>query len=341
VSAAPDGGGDDHVAVLLGLTRGYVVTQSLYAAALLGLADHLKDGPRNVTDLAELTGCDAQALHRLLRALASLGIVGRPHPDRFALAPLGQLLRSDVEGSLRSWVLLNGGTLYRTFADISHTLRSGRPSTEVAFGQDLFSHLEATPEEAAVFESAMADISRRWVPATLAVCDVSSARHVVDVGGGSGELLAALLRAHPTVRGTLFDRSHVLGRAREQDTFEGLGTRCELVPGDFFEFVPAGGDTYLLSWILHDWDDEPALRILRNIRAAIVPGGQLLLVESVLPPGDEPHFSRFGDIVMLVALGGRERTEVEYRDLLRGAGFRLERVLPTGGPRSVLEARPC
>jgi hypothetical protein len=133
----------------------------------------------------------------------------------------------------------------------------------------------------------------------------------------------------------------VLARARKQTRFDDVAARCELVAGDFFESVPAGGDTYLLSWILHDWDDDSALRILRNVRAAIVPEGRLLVVESVLPPGDGPHFSRFGDIVMLVALGGRERTEAEYADLLGGAGFRLERVTATDGPRSVLEARPC
>ncbi len=336
MSAARDDAGD--VAALLGLVRGYVVTQSLHAAALLGVADHLADGPRNADELAARTGSDASALHRLLRALASVDVVRRTDPDTFALGPLGYLLRSDVEGSLRSWVLLNGGTLYQAFADIAHTLRSGRPATEAVFDTDLFGHLEESPEEAALFESAMGEISRRWGQAAVAVCDVSWARHIVDVGGGSGEFLTALLRAHPGARGTLFDRPHVLARAR---TGFDLASRCEFVAGDFFESVPAGGDVYLLSWILHDWDDASAMRILRNVRGAIVPDGRLLVVESVLPPGDTPHFSRFGDVVMLVALGGRERTEAEYADLLDRAGFRLRRVLPTGGPRSVIEAQPC
>ncbi len=336
MSAARDDAGD--AAALLGLVRGYVVTQSLHAAALLGVADHLADGPRNADELAARTGCDATALHRLLRALASVDVVRRPEPDTFALGPLGNLLRSDVEGSLRSWVLLNGGTLYRAFAGIAHTLHSGRPATEAVFDTDLFGHLEGSPEEAVLFESAMGEISRRWRQSAVAVCDVSWARHIVDVGGGSGEFLTALLRAHPGARGTLFDRPHVLARAR---TGFDPASRCEFVAGDFFESVPAGGDVYLLSWILHDWDDASAMRILRNVRGAIVPDGRLLVVESVLPPGDTPHFSRFGDVVMLVALGGRERTEAEYADLLDRAGFRLRRVLPTGGPRSVIEAQPC
>jgi hypothetical protein len=326
---------------LLELVRGYVVTQSLFAAALLGVADHLAGGPRPVDELARETGSDPAALYRLLRALASVEVFTRPTEETFALGPLGHLLRTDVEGSMRHWVLLNGGPLYRAFGEVSHSLRTGRPAFEAAFGQDLFSYLERTPDEAARFDAAMADIGRRTGLAVVAAHDFAGARHVVDVGGGSGELLVAILRSHPTLCGTLFDREHAIERGRSTLEAAGVGTRCRLVAGDFFEHVPAAGDTYLLSWVLHDWDDARALTILRNVRAAIPADGRLLVIESVLPAGDDPHFSRFGDVVMLVALGGQERTEPEYASLLDAAGFRLERTVATGGPRSVLEARPC
>lgn len=332
---------DADVGALLALVRGYVGTQSLYAAALLGVADSLAGGPRAVAELAAETGCDVSALERLLRALASVDVVEQPTPGNFALGRLGHLLRSDVDGSMRSWVLLNGGTLYRAFAEIPFTLRTGRPATQALFGQDLFDHLRQSPDEAAIFEAAMAGFSRYAAPGTVAAVDFGSSRHVVDVGGGTGELLAAVLRAHPFLRGTLLDRENVLVHARTRFAGTDEGARCELVAGDFFRCVPEGGDTYLLSWILHDWDDEPAAAILRNIRRAMADDGRVLVIESVLPPGDEPHFSRFGDIVMLVALGGRERTEAEYGALFRSAGLRLHRITPAGGPRSILEAVPC
>jgi hypothetical protein len=313
----------------------------LYAAALLGIADRLADGPRPVAALAAETGSDADALDRLLRALASVDVVQRPAPGTVALGRLGRLLRTDGEGSMRSWVLLNGGTLYRAFAEMPFTLRTGRPATEAVFGAGLFEHLQQAPEEARIFEAAMAAFTRNTAADTIAACEFQTTRHVVDVGGGTGEFLAAALRAYPALRGTLLEREDALARAQQRFVGTEEGDRCTLVAGDFFREVPPGGDTYVLSWILHDWDDEPATAILRAIRQAMTADGRVLVIESVLPPGDLPHFSRFGDIVMLVGLGGRERSESQYAALFDAAGLRLQRVARAGGPRSVLEAVPC
>jgi hypothetical protein len=334
-------GDQDPVARLLEMTRGYVVTQTLFVAAQLGIADRLAGGPRPVAELAGATGAHPRALHRILRALSSLGVFNETEPGVFALGALGELMVSDAPGSLRHWVLMNGGLLYRALGHADHSAATGEPAFRRAYGADLFDYLATDAEQSATFDAAMADFSGRSAAAVLAAYDVSAARQLVDVGGGNGAFAIAALRAHPQLRATVFDQPHVVAAVPPRARAAGVAERCSVVAGDFFAELPAGHDTYVLSWIVHDWDDERALRILGNCRAAIPEHGRLLLVEAVVPEGDAPHFSKFGDIVMLVALGGQERTAGEYRRLLERAGFELERIVATAGPRSVLEARPA
>jgi hypothetical protein len=330
----------DTVARLLEMTRGYVVTKTLFVAAKLGIADLLADGPRPVAELAAATGAHPRALHRILRALASYDVFAETEPGVFALAELGKLLRTDAPGSLRNWVLTNGDLLYGALGHAEQSALTGDPAFRQTYGADLFAYLATDPEQSATFDAAMADFSRRSAAAVLAAYDLSAAGHLVDVGGGNGAFAIAALRTHQRLRATVFDQPHVVDAVLPHAREEGVAERCAVVAGDFFADVPSGGETYVLSWIVHDWDDERALRILCNCRAAMPDDGRLLLVEAVVPGGNAPHFSKFGDIVMLVALGGQERTAAEYRVLLERAGFRLDRIVATAGPRSVLEARP-
>lgn len=330
----------DAVARLLEMTRGYVVTKTLFVAAQLGIADLLANGLRPVAELAAATGAHPRALHRILRALASYDVFAETEPGVFALGELGELLRTDAPGSLRHWVLTNGGLLYQALGHAEQSALTGDPAFRQAYGADLFEYLATDPEQSATFDAAMADFSRRSTAAVLVAYDLSAAGHLVDVGGGSGAFAIAALRAHERLRATVFDQPHVVKAVLPHAREAGVADRCSVVAGDFFAEVPSGRDTYVLSWIVHDWDDERALRILRNCRAAMPDDGRLLLIEAVVPDGNAPHFSKFGDIVMLVALGGQERTAAEYRVLLERAGFRLEQIVATAGPRSVLEARP-
>jgi hypothetical protein len=251
-------------------------------------------------------------------------------------------VRAGVPGSVRDYAVLVGEPMvWRSWGGILHSLRTGKPAFDHTFGAPLFEYLAAHPEEARVFDAAMTGRSAAENAAVLAAYDFSGAGTVVDVGGGQGALLAAILEANPRTRGVLFDRPHVVAAARPRLEAAGLAPgRFDLVEGDFFGAVPAGGDIYVLKRIIHDWDDGRARSILRNCRAALSEAGRLLLVELVVPPGNEPSDAKLLDLLMLVYAGGRERTEAEYRDLLASAGFELARVVPTASNVSLVEAVP-
>ena len=326
-------------AAMMGLITGYWVSQAVGVVARLGVADHLADGPRTSDEVAGAVGADPQALYRVLRLLASIGIFTEPQPRSFALTPLGETLRSDVPGSVRDFAItetapghwLPWGRLYES-------VLSGRPMAREALGMDLFDWYGQNPEEAAFFTAAMGNLSDLAASELVRVYDVSSATTVADVGGAHGVLLGAVLRANPAARGILFDLPHVIETAGEAIAAQGLSERCDLVGGDFFEAVPEGADLHLLKQIVHDWDDERATQLLRNCHRALAPNGKLLVVEMVIPPDNRPGIAQAMDLNMLVQLGGRERTEAEFEDLFREAGFRLERVIPTHSPFFVLEA---
>lgn len=314
------------------LTDGYVVTQLLWVAAELRIADELAGGPRTAEELAEKVGADAGALRRVLRGLAAEEVFEELPDRRFGLTATGDLLREGVEGSQRGAVLARGGLYYGALAGLLDAVRDGGTPFERVHGMTFFQYLDAHPANSARFQGSMAVRAAREAAAVVEAYDFRRFRSLVDVGGGSGVLLREILHAAPQLSATLFDRPEVVRDAQ-----------LPAVGGDFFSDVPAGADAYVLSRVIHDWSDHEAVAILRTVRSAIPDTGTLLLVEAVLPEraADDPAAIRM-DVHMLTLLGGQERTADEFTALLDVAGFRLDRVLPTG-PRSgvhVLVARP-
>ena len=323
----------------MGLITGYWVSQAVGAVALLGVADQLSKGPRSSDELARAVGADPSALYRVLRLLTSIGVFVEAAPHTFGLTPLGETLRSDVLGSVRSFAITETAPgHWLPWGRMPESVRSGRPMAREALGMDLFDWYAHNPGEAGFFNTAMGNLSGLAAGELVRVYDFGGVRTVADVGGAHGVMLAAVLQANPDARGILFDLPHVIETAHEVVQSQGVSGRCKLVSGDFFEAVPEGADLHLLKQILHDWDDEQATRLLRNCHRALSPGGKLLLIEMVVPPDNRPSPAQAMDLNMLVVLGGRERTEEEYRNLLQAAGFRLERVIPTHSPFGVIEA---
>jgi hypothetical protein len=323
----------------LKMASGYWVSQSLYAAAKLKLADLLAGGPRPAEELAAATETDPPSLYRLLRALSSVGVFAE-EDGRFKLTPLAECLRSDRPGTQWALAVMIGEEHFRTWGDILYSLRTGQPAFDHIYGKPPFEYLAEHPEAARVFDAAMTAVHGRETPAMLDAYDFSGYKTLVDVGGGNGSLLTAVLQRTPNLKGVLYDLPHVIERARANLAAAGLDKRCTAVPGSFFESVPQGYDAYLMRHIIHDWDDGKALTILRNVREAIAPDGKLLLVEGVIPPGNEESWTKFLDLNMLLIPGGKERTEAEYRQLYADAGFRLTRIVPTTTEISVLEGEP-
>lgn len=326
--------------VMMRMLSGYWVAQSLHVAAQLGLADLVKNGPRAVADLATATGTHTRSLHRLLRTLASVGVFAEDAQGRFGLTPLAECLRSDRPGSQYSVALMMGEEHYRAWGDLLYSVQTGRPAFDRLYGQPIFPYLASNPRAARIFDDAMTGVHGAETADMLDAYDFSGLGTLVDVGGGNGSVLIATLQRNPNLRGILFDRADVVERAKANLDAAGLGGRCAAASGNFFEAVPPGGDAYFMRHIIHDWDDEQSLTILRNCRKAVPASGKLLLVEAVIPPGNEPFFGKLMDLNMLVIPGGLERTEAEYRELFSAAGFRLARIVPTRSWVSVIEAVP-
>jgi hypothetical protein len=326
-------------AAMMGLITGYWVSQAVGVVARLAVADQLGEGPRGSDEIARSVGADPQALRRVLRLLASLGVFAEVAPCSFGLTPLGETLRSDAPGSVRNFAITETAPgHWLPWGQLYESVRSGRPMARATLGLELFDWFAQNPEEAGFFNAAMGNLSALAAGELVRVYDFSAVRTVADVGGAHGILLVAILEANPAARGILFDLPHVIATARSAVAMNGLSQRCELVSGDFFEAVPEGADLHLLKQIIHDWDDESATRLLRNCHRGLGPAGKLLLVEMVIPADNRPSPAQAMDLNMLVLLGGRERTEEEYGHLLQTAGFRLERVIPTHSPFSVIEA---
>ena len=335
-----DAGASPPRATLLQMMTGYWVSQALYVAAKLGIADLLADGPVDCEDLAAATNTHAPSLQRVLRALASVGVFTEVSPGSFALTPLAELLRTETPGSMSALAIMYAEEQYRAWGEMLHSVRTGEMAFDHQFGMGYFEYLAQHPEADRVFNEAMTGWTQQLVGAVVDTYDFSPFHTVVDVGGGYGALLATILRNNPGTRGILFEQPHVIASAEEELVAAGVADRCTFVGGDFFVEVPAGGDAYVLSQILHDWDDERCVAILGQCRRAMPDHGKLLVVELVLPPGDEPSLGKWLDLHMLVLLGGRERTATEYDALFRAAGFKLARVVPTSPGPSVVEAIP-
>lgn len=323
---------------MLQMIVGFWVARSIYAAAKLGLADHVKDQAKTAAELAKVTGADTPSLYRLLRALAGVGIFSEDTAGRFAQTPLSETLRSDVPGSLRYFAMTElGEEHFPAWGNLLHSVKTGAIAFDHTFGMPVWEFYAQHPENAKIFNEAMTNLTIVVNEAVLAGYDFSSIRKLVDVGGGHGRLLMSILKTNPSMSGVLFDAPSVVEGAGPQMAVEGLSGRCELRSGDFFQSVPEGGDAYILKWIIHDWDDARATTILKNCHRAMAANGKLLLVESVIPPGNEPFIGKFMDLNMLVMTGGRERTAEEFRTLLSAAGFQRIRILPTASPVSIIE----
>jgi SAM-dependent methyltransferase len=322
------------------MATGYWLSQAIYVAAKLGLADFLKDGPQSCSALAVATGADGQSLFRLMRALSSAGVFAQVEDDCFALSRAGECLQSDVPGSLRAIVMTIGEIHYQAWGDLLRSVRTGSPAFNKVFGTGLFEYLQRNAEAADVFNRGMTDLSSLLAYAVLMAYDFSGISSIVDVGGGQGKLLRNIVQLNPGIKGVVFDLEPAIETAREHLSSDLCGGRCSSVAGDFFSSVPEGADAYILSGVIHDWNDDHSIRILNNCRTAMARNGRLLLVEMVVPEPGVNCFSKLLDLNMLVMTGGRERTKAEFNTLLDAASFRLTRIVPTIAPQCVIEAVP-
>lgn len=329
------------------LLFGHRVTRIITVAAQLKLADAMDETPRSVAALAAAVAADTAALHRLLYALASIGLVTASAPDQFALTPVGACLRSDAPQGLRSWALMESAGYYQTAWDhLLTSVRSGAPAFEGAIGEPFYDYLDRHPADGANFSQTMGEVTTVIVDAVLAAYDFASVARTVDVGGGYGKLLTSLLLRYPTMRGVLLDTPTVIERAKPRIQATGIADRCELIGGDFFADMPAGGDLYLLSRILMDHDDEGSVRLLRNCHRAMTARSRVHIIQIVLPSSEADatrHLlfdGAMSNLNMFVLGLGAERTEAQYRALLAKAGFVVTQIIPTRALMSIIEARP-
>jgi SAM-dependent methyltransferase len=323
---------------LYNIIIGSMKTQSIHAAAELGVADVLAAGDKDIAEIARAVGADSAALFRLLRALCSLGLICE-RAGFYSLTAMGQVLRHDVPGSLRPFALLLGGApWWRAWGSLTHAVRTGEGAFNATHGIGYFDFLSRNPGEQRRFHDFMTSICEMNAGAIVAGYPFADCRKIVDVGGGDGRLLTAILAAAPAATGVLFDLAGTVPDAGQLDP--PVRGRIQIVAGDFFREVPAGGDLYVLQQILHDWDDSDALRILGNCRAAMAPGGRLLVIDAVIEPGNQPSFNKFTDLHMMVlSNGGRERTAPEFKALFERAGFPVMRVIPTSTAFAMIEGQ--
>ena len=330
---------DSPKAQLLRMLTGYWLSQSIHVAAKLGIADLVKNEPKTAAELARLTETHPLALHRLLRALASVGIFAADEDGRFGLTDMARCLL-DEPMSQRAVALMLGDEHYASWGQLLYSIKTGKPAFDHLYGKPIFDWLGEHPEQAKIFDAAMTGFHGEETQKIIDAYDFGTFKTVVDIGGGNGSVLTAILRRYPSVRGILFDLPGVIDRAKANLAKAGLAQRCQTAAGSFFEKIVPGGDCYMMRHIIHDWNDEQSFTILKNVRKVIPPEGRLLIIEMIIPPGNEQHLSKLLDLNMLVIPGGQERTEAKYRALLKQAGFALELVVPTKAEVSIIEGRP-
>lgn len=321
---------------MLGLIGGFWVARSIYLAAQLGVADAFDDQPKTVAQLAAATHTDPRSLYRLLRALGSVGIFTEVADQCFALTPLGATLKSDSPGSMRYAAMAQMGDDHSLgWSNGLYSLKTGEIAFDAATGMSLWDYYAQHPEAGKVFSQSMTSMGTAIAQAVVTSYDFSQFNTIVDVGGAQGSLISAIvqanMQANPQLKGILFDLPDIIADVQ-------VDRNIQPVAGNFFESMPTGGDAYLMRWIIHDWNDEKASIILKNCHQAMPDHGKLLLLESLIPPGDQPSPAKFIDVIMLLMAGGRERTEAEYRSLLQSNGFELRRVIPTPSMLSIIEA---
>ncbi|HYM22950.1 MAG TPA: methyltransferase [Vicinamibacterales bacterium] len=320
---------------------GYMLAAALWVVVDAGVADHLGAGPKSVAELAKATGTNEDALYRILRLLASAGVFEETGPRTFRLTPAAELLQKNHPRSMRDLVHFIADPFhFRVYANLDASLKTGRPAAEKTVGGPIFEYLAKNPEYSEIFNRAMTGLSASIVPAALEAYDFGGIGTLVDVAGGHGELLMTVLKKYPAMRGILMDLDHVLAGAKPRIAAAGLAGRLQTASGDFFTAVPSGGDAYIMKHIIHDWDDARAGQILTNVNKAMgATKGRVILLESVIQPGNAPDTGKVMDIEMLAFPGGRERTADEFRALFQQAGFELTSITPTHSPVCAIEAR--
>ncbi|MFI6442576.1 methyltransferase [Streptomyces sp. NPDC050759] len=328
--------------VMFGMISGFWVSRVIHTVAKLEIPDHLAESPATAEALAVKTGMHAPSLYRVLRAAAAAGIFEEDADGAFSVTPLGATLRKDVPGSLHAFAVTElGGGHYRAWGDLMHSVRTGEIAFDHAHGMTIWEYFfERNPEDGQIFNASMTGLTGTVVEAVLEAYDFTPYRRPVDVGGGQGAFLSAVVGTNPEARGVLFDAPSVIAKAGPGLKARGVADRIETVSGSFFDSVPGGGDLYLLKWVLHDWNDDDNRKILQNVRSAMPEGARLVVVDTVVPVGNELSPSKFIDLDMMIANGGMERTEQQFRDLFEASGFRLERIIPTHSPSSVIEGVP-
>jgi cyclopropane fatty-acyl-phospholipid synthase-like methyltransferase len=322
------------------LVTGKWVSKALAVVADLGIPDQLKEGARSASDLAARTGVEADALYRLLRATAAVGVLKELPDRRFENNALSSLMRSDVPNSLRAMVRWIGEeSAWRAWAGLEYSVRTGQPAFDHVIGSEVFEHFKTHPEAGRIFNDAMTNFTVVTAAAVADAYDFSTFEKIVDVGGGHGALLAAIALKYPTVQGVVFDLAEVVAGATPALSAQGLGGRIVAAGGNFLEGVPEGADAYVMKFIIHDWDDDRARKILSNCRRAMKTGGKVLIIEQVVTDRPEATLSKLSDLEMLVMTpGGRERTEQEFARLIGSAGLRMTRVVSTQSPFCIVEA---
>ena len=316
-----------------------MLTQALYVAARLEVADLLAEKPQSISELAANTNTHERSLYRLLRSLASVGVFKETEPKVFANTPYSEPLRKGTPNSMRNGAIFMGEEWHwRVWGDMLYSVQTGKPAWGHVHGSEVFDYLANNPRQAEIFNDAMTDMSAATAPVVVEAYDFSGIKRLTDIAGGHGYLLAQVLKANPNMSGILFDMSLVIAGAGTLLEQEGVAERVEKVSGDFFSSVPKNADAYMMKHIIHDWDDERAIRILQNINRAMSEDARVLILETVVPEGNEPHYSKVLDLEMLTSPGGVERTASEYRELLAAAGLRLTRIIPTKSPFSIIEA---
>ena len=319
------------------LMTGHIVSSAVHTVAKLGIPDRLADGPRSAAELARECHVHEEAVYRVMRALASLGVFEEQPGRRFALTPAGAALQDGPVRWMALWIASPFNM--RCHANAMHSVQTGESAVPATVGKGVFEYFASQPELSKIFNEAMTGFSMSLMPPILDAYDFGGINTLVDIAGGHGAVLTAVLKKYPQMNGVLFDVDHVIEGAKPRLAAEGMASRVTTVSGDIFKAVPSGGDAYIMKHIIHDWDDEKATLILKNIRAVLPKSGRAILLEAVIPPGNEPGFGKILDLEMLVLPGGKERTEEEFRALFARAGFELARVVPTHSPLSVIEAR--
>jgi hypothetical protein len=329
-------------AQMLQFITNFWTSRAVYIVAKLGIADLLQSGPKTTEELAQATDTNASSLYRIMRALVSAGLFRNEADGRFALTPLSETLVTGAPGSVR-WFMISelGQEHYPAWGNLMHSVKTGEIAFDNCFGKDIWKYFAENPEDAAVFNDSMSGMTAAANEAIMSLYDFSNCKTVVDIGGGHGGLITTILKANPQAKGILFDAPQVVEGAPAKLEQAGVSDRCEIVGGDFFKTVPAGGDAYVMKWIIHDWEDEKAIAILKNCRAQMKPESRLIIVDCVVPESDEPHFSKTFDLNMMVMTGGKERTAAEFEKLVSAAGFKLLQVIPTELPTGIVVAEPA